>query len=173
MSCIQDGNFLGKTDPGNTAKHLRLWNEIDRNAGSGGWKRTLDPAVLASTSKPMSIITYTSHNQKLSRAHSAEIPTYLDKVIPFHRWPAFLGALVRTQYLCQKPAALPVHVFEPRAEVPLLLRIVLRCMRPCLPLATEAREEASLSVLFFNWREARRLRARLDLHLLLRQVLRL
>jgi hypothetical protein len=39
------------------AQYLRLWNEIDRTAGSGGWKRTLEPAVLASISKPMSIIT--------------------------------------------------------------------------------------------------------------------
>lgn len=143
---------------------------MDRNAGSGGWKRTLEPAVLASTSKPMSIITFITLGK---RAQISGDSTHLDEVIPLHWWPAFLRALIRTQDLRQKPAALPIHVLEPRAEVPLLLLLVLRCVRHSLPRTAETREEAPLSVLFLYWREARRLRARLDLHLLLRQVLRL
>ena len=102
-----------------------------------------------------------------------EIPLHLDKVIPFHRWPALLCALVRSQDLSQKPCALPVHIFEPSAEVPLLLSLLLRCAGNGLLLTTEARKETLLHVLILDRGMARRFRTRLDLDLLFRQVLRL
>ena len=94
-------------------------------------------------------------------------------MIPLHWRPALLRALVRTQDLCQKPGTLPVHVLEPRAKVPLLLRLLLWCARLNVLLAAETREEALLCIVLLDSRETLRFRARLDLDFLLRQILRL
>ena len=74
-----------------------------------------------------------------ARVHfESHVDHHPDKVVPLHRWSTLLRALVRTQNLCQKSGALPVHLLEPRAEVPFLLRRrLLRCLGRGLLLAAE------------------------------------
>ena len=116
VSCI-NGEDVSFT-PGKVAEYLRLWNEIDRNVGSGGWKRTLEPAVPASTSKPMSIIT--CHQGQFTFAfHSAD---KLQTLPTLTKWSHFIGgppffALLSAPRICAKNVALFRFIFlnhEPR-----------------------------------------------------------